>query len=238
MLLFESKKAETNRRELMTTIVNDFMKDHFNHLILRPPLFYSWEYGIRFEISIPFSEHEDKSNLQQIKERSNGIFNQVFQASDEILLITDIHCERNDHFLQKRPAKIYQKYVKNNKLIKKLQHGILSSVFLEENEEDYDDMVTHRFVLACNKYDIRYHQLLSAISYEDFPHPSQILKNNYRPGYDIYFVNITKKMIYHLYDDRGCDVIAANKEDLRLLYDNYNEWILDYDREQIDKLFK
>ncbi|MFD1206338.1 DUF3885 domain-containing protein [Sporosarcina contaminans] len=46
-----------------------------------------------------------------------------------------------------------------------------------------------------------------------------------------------KKMIYHLYDDRGCDIIAVNIEDLRELYEKYNDWILDYDRERIDLLF-
>ena len=104
----------------MTTIVNHFMKDHFNNLTLRPPLFYSWTYGIRFEISMPWVEHEDKSNLQQIKERSTGIFNQVFQDTDEILLITDIHCEKNDTFLQKRPTNVYKKYVKSKELLKTL----------------------------------------------------------------------------------------------------------------------
>ena len=111
-------------------------------------------------------------------------------------------------------------------------------MFSEGDDEDYEDMVTHRFVLSCKKSDIRYHQLLSAISYEDFPHPTRILKRNYSSSYDIYFVNVTKKMIYHLYDDRGCDVIASNKEDLRQLYVDCNDWILDYDRDQIDQLFR
>ena len=115
----------------MTTIANHFMKKHFNNLTLRPPLFYSWKYGIRFEISMPGVEHEDKSNLQQIKERSTGIFNHVFQDTDEILLITDIHCEKNNTFLQKRPTNVYQKYVKNKELLKKLQHNVLPNVFSE-----------------------------------------------------------------------------------------------------------
>ena len=78
----------------MTILVEHFMKNHLNNLTLRPPLFYSWPYGIRFEISMPWIEHEDPNNLQQIKERSTVIFNQVFHDTDEILLITDIHCEK------------------------------------------------------------------------------------------------------------------------------------------------
>ncbi|WCR25026.1 DUF3885 domain-containing protein [Paenibacillus thiaminolyticus] len=44
-------------------------------------------------------------------------------------------------------------------------------------------------------------------------------------------------MIYHLYDDRGCDVICADVDPLRPLYEEFNDWILDYDREKIEALF-
>ena len=223
----------------MINILSQFMKEHFDNIPLRPPLFYSWEYGIRFEISMPWVQHEDRDNLQQIEERNNGIFNKVFHDNDEMLLVADIHCEKNDTFLQKRPTKVYQKYIKNKELRRKLQHKVLPSVFLEDEDgEDYEEMVTHRFALSCEKSDIRYKPLLTAISYEDFPHPSQILKGFPRNGVDIYFINVSRKMIYHLYDDRGCDVIASNKEDLHSLYEELNDWILDYDREQIDKIFK
>ena len=219
--------------------LSQFLEEHFDNITLKPPLFYLWKYGIRFEIAIPWLEHYEKRNLQQIKERSTGIFNMFFADKDEIMLITDIHCEKNDDFLQKRPTKVYQKYVKSKEVAIKLQHRMLPNVFMEDEDgDDYAEMVTHRFVLTCLKNDIRYNQLLSAISYEDFPHPTQILKGFPRNGIDIYFVNVTKKMIFHLYDDQGCDVIASNKEDLRPLYEEYNEWILDYDREQIDQLFK
>ena len=223
----------------MISILSKFMMEHFNNLTLRPPLFYSWKYGIRFEISMPCVEHESKSNLQQIEERITCLFNKAFNDGDKMLLITDIHCERKDSFLQKRPTKVYQKYIKDKGLRRKLQHKVLPSVFLEDEDgEDYEEMVTHRFILPCKKTDIRYKPLLTAISYEDFPHPSQILKGFPRNGIDIYFINVTRKMIYHLYDDRGCDIIASNKEDLRSLYEDLNDWILDYDREQIDQLFK
>lgn len=104
----------------MINFLSQFMKEHFDNLTLRPPLFYSWEYGIRFEISMPWVQHEDKNNLQQIEERINGIFNKVFHDTDEMLLVTDIHCEKNDTFLQKRPTKVYQKSVALHKKFKRI----------------------------------------------------------------------------------------------------------------------
>ncbi|NMH68185.1 DUF3885 domain-containing protein [Bacillus sp. RO3] len=216
----------------MQNKLKPFLKKHFNGLELRPALYYSSEYGLRFEICIPGVEHVSKRNLQQIKIRTTGLFDQIFSDSDDLLLITDVHTLENDRFLEKRPTKVYQKYIKDKALRYKLQYE------LYKVEEEDEDMVTHRFTLPCHKRDTRYHQLLMAISYEDFPHPTQLLKGDQHAGIDIYFVNLTRRMIFHLYDDRGCDIIASDKEDLRAVYNEFNDWILDYDREQIDDMMK
>jgi len=54
---------------------------------------------------------------------------------------------------------------------------------------------------------------------------------------DCYFINTSKHTILYLYDDRGMDVISIHANNLKALYKKYNEWILDYDREEIDALF-
>ncbi|MTH54934.1 DUF3885 domain-containing protein [Bacillus mangrovi] len=212
-------------------MIHPFLNTHFPHLILRPALFYSWKYGIRFEISMPGLDTEHPQNQQQIAERSTRIFDDVFLPHDEVLLVTDIHCAKNDAFLKKRPLNVYQKYIRDKEKRKKLQHLTLPEVFNEE------DMVTHRFFLPCQKGDIRYKALLRVISFEDTNHPAKIGKGFPQAGVDLYFVNLTRKIIYHLYDDRGCDVIASRKEELRSLYEKRQNWILDDDREQIEKLF-
>ncbi len=55
---------------------------------------------------------------------------------------------------------------------------------------------------------------------------------------NVYFLNSRKDVLFHLYDDRGADVVAAEKEILLPLYESCKEWILDYDREKIDFLFE
>ncbi|MBD3108934.1 DUF3885 domain-containing protein [Bacillus sp. AGMB 02131] len=54
---------------------------------------------------------------------------------------------------------------------------------------------------------------------------------------DAYFININRKTIFHIYDDRGCDLIAASADSIREIYEQYNDWILDYDRHRIGQLF-
>lgn len=47
----------------------------------------------------------------------------------------------------------------------------------------------------------------------------------------------TGPFLYHLYDDRGLDVLGAARETLRPLYLRHHDWILDYDLENIGRLF-
>jgi Domain of unknown function (DUF3885) len=38
-------------------------------------------------------------------------------------------------------------------------------------------------------------------------------------------------------DDRGLDLIAAERESLQPVYDAFDEWLLDYDRASADQVF-
>ncbi|MGH4118627.1 DUF3885 domain-containing protein [Clostridium sp.] len=53
----------------------------------------------------------------------------------------------------------------------------------------------------------------------------------------IYLFDIDAHVMLHLYDDRGLDIVAHDKNTLMPLYQELNAWILDYDREQIDERF-
>ncbi|MGG4380541.1 DUF3885 domain-containing protein [Priestia megaterium] len=222
---------------MSTNTLSSFLEEYCEGLTLRPALFYSWKYSIRFEISDPLISSHEKDCLNQAFHRSITLFQRVFGEGDEILFVTDVYTTNKDLFLQKRPLNVYLKYIKDKKRLYQLNHHCLPSVFQDEDEDD-DQSLTHRFVLSCKKTELRYAQLLKAINYEDFAHPSTILKSNPQSGYDIYFINLSKKMIFHLYDDRGCDVLASSKESIRFLYEEYSNWILDYDREEIDLLFR
>lgn len=54
---------------------------------------------------------------------------------------------------------------------------------------------------------------------------------------NVYFLDECSSILYHLYDDRGLDIVAADKATIRPLYERFNDWILDYDRETISHLF-
>ena len=43
--------------------------------------------------------------------------------------------------------------------------------------------------------------------------------------------------LYHLYDDRGLDVLGGSQKLLLPLYHQFHDWILEYDLEKIDQMF-
>lgn len=81
--------------------------------------------------------------------------------------------------------------------------------------DDEDCYCIYQFSLKCNKNDIRYSELLQAVN----------------------FINATKAIIMFIYDDRGCEVIAKNKETIRPFYEKYKKWISCYDCQKIDSYF-
>ncbi|MBQ0141043.1 MAG: DUF3885 domain-containing protein [Kurthia sp.] len=45
--------------------------------------------------------------------------------------------------------------------------------------------------------------------------------------HNVYFINIHRQTIFHVYDDRGCDLLATFPETIKDMYHKYNDWILE-----------
>jgi len=86
---------------------------------------------------------------------------------------------------------------------------------------------------------INHSSILTAIGNIDFyPRPPRLDNKYFFTSKEVFFINIDKKIILQMYDDRGLEIISADKETLRPIYKQHNEWILEYDRELIDKQFE
>lgn len=105
---------------------------------------------------------------------------------------------------------------------------MLPYIFTEDDDEG--TYKTHRFTLLCKPKELKYKPLLKAICNQDL---------GIRPSlcHRVYFIDLNKNTIFHVYDDRGCDVLATSPDSIRDLYETYNDWILDYDKGEIDKVF-
>lgn len=109
-----------------------------------------------------------------------------------------------------------------------MQHQALPYIFPEDDEEG--SYKTHRFILTCKTSDFRYVALLKAICNKELGLKPSLFHR-------VYFINRNRNTIFHVYDDRGCDVLATSPATIRDVYYKYNDWILDYDRPEIEKVF-
>ncbi|PSL41052.1 uncharacterized protein DUF3885 [Planomicrobium soli] len=210
--------------------LTDFMKENFSNLELKPPLFYDWEIGIRFELGVNYDWQNDGENspyLKGVYQRAITLFKSLHSQEDEIFMVANVN-DFGKGATFNRKLKIFSRYVQKKSVLNQLKHVTIPYVFPEDNEDG--KYKTHRFILKCKTSDIKYIPLLKAICNQDMG----IKPNIY---HDVFFINIKNKTIFHVYDDRGCDLIAASTENIKGMYHKYNDWILDYDRDEIDQLF-
>lgn len=58
-----------------------------------------------------------------------------------------------------------------------------------------------------------------------------------RADLDVYLIDYARRVVAHVYDERGMDVIAMTREPLVDLYRQFGPWLLDYDRARMDLTF-
>ncbi|WP_096272402.1 DUF3885 domain-containing protein [Paucisalibacillus globulus] len=207
------------------------MQEKYPNLELRPPLFYNWDIGIRFELGVDYDAeyaYENSPYLKGAYKRAITLFESLHSPSDDIYIVIDVN-DFADGKTFKRKLNIFTKYVKEKSVLSKLQQNTIPYIFPEDNEDG--KYRTHRFNLKCKITDFQYTRMLKAICNQDMGINPSIFHR-------VYFINVNKDTIFHVYDDRGCDLLATSSDTIRNIYKDYNDWILDYDRDEIDKVFK
>lgn len=206
-----------------------FLNDNFKGLRLRKPLFYSWDFGLRFDLQV--GETDTDEYFQEVTRRASTIFQTAFDNSDKVFLVF------MDYKYKRKKIRFSNFTFKQIDNLQKTQIIYSKEFRLYEPDDKFD--IRNIAIIKLTADRINYKSILAAIGHTDFP-PRQprLDQNGFLTAKEIYFVNIDKKLIFHMYDDRGLDIISADKETLRPIYKKHNDWILDYDREQIDQQFE
>ncbi|RHW43606.1 DUF3885 domain-containing protein [Neobacillus notoginsengisoli] len=206
------------------------MSENFPNLILRPPLFYNWHIGIRFQLGIEWTrdyDYESNPYLNGVYKRAVSLFKSLHSQDEEIFIVVDVN-DFGDGKPYKNRRRIISPYVYRRTVLYKMKHTEMPYIFPEDDEDG--KYKTHRFTLECKVSEIKYIPLLKAICNQDLGIQPSVFHR-------IYLINIKRGTIFHVYDGRGCDLLAASPKSISDIYKIYNDWILDYDRAEIDKVF-
>ncbi|MEX2461672.1 MAG: DUF3885 domain-containing protein [Paenibacillaceae bacterium] len=212
----------------MKNTIKQFLQSTLQNIILEPPLFYNNDIGLRFELGVPYRELEDPSYFETVHHRSKELFDSVFSNTDEIFLVMKTYQPLPPLEVINPGVKVFSNYV---------DPEVAKEVTCYEKEpvidEDTNEVSGHlrSFGLLCSLSDVNYKGILRAIGYIDFPSNGDYISDR------IYFIHPTKHIVFHMYDDRGLDIVALDKEELQPLFNQYRQWVLDYDRATIEKKF-
>ncbi|MGG0643519.1 DUF3885 domain-containing protein [Sporosarcina gallistercoris] len=173
------------------------------------------------------------SGLKRAIHRSVTLFDEVFGDEDTLLVVADVYTKKNHDFFEKRPLSVYRTFVKTQEVLDQMRHELVTEPRSTEGEE----MVTHRFLQPCRKKDLHYGLMFETKCFEQERMPITGLKKQPGSRFEIYYLNQTRHIIFHLFSERGCDIIAADMDEIRPLYDKYNGWIEKSYRSMIDARF-
>lgn len=150
------------------------------------------------------------------------IFNDMFQPEDEIFLV--VHSSEGYEQITPR------QYRGDISIIE----FFISGNYYEENFEvkGYNPEADSHFLvisIAINRKQVKVKPILQEILKTDLGGCSNLAST-------VFFINRRTHMIYHLYDDRGVDIMAPSILDLKPLYDKYIDQIPKEDKGLMAKI--
>lgn len=203
-------------------------------LKLEIPLFYNNKFGLRFEIGSPdleiWTNYEsgiyNKIYFDTALNRAMDIFEQVFAANDEISVVYEVYLNRRNRI--RKGHFIFQQI---NEIEKKTVNIIKYQILDKENFNCVSYRWNKVVISDLKTDDVNVRNIFLGLIFSNFKIVQPSIKGNFL------FINHTKGIVLNLYDDRGMDVVALERSALEALYESHSEFILDYDRESIDKVF-
>ncbi|AZK44941.1 DUF3885 domain-containing protein [Paenibacillus lentus] len=204
--------------------LNNFLTTFFENVDLKSPLFYNYPTGIRFDLA---SDIENKVlRTRQIEHRFLKIWEAITKSSDLVYFIVFIDCWEGN------PQSVFEKNIAElyNTLFNKDTDNVslLKQDYRYPDQDDTDEVKTFRYCIKVMNIDFDVKKFISVFSGTG----EQTALG------DFFIINETKKVIIHPYDIRGMDIISNDLKILKEIYTIHNEWILEFDRDKIDKIFK
>ncbi len=207
----------------------EYMTTTFPGLSLSPDLFHRWTVGLRFELN---TTSWPAINWESVLDRASTLYEAVFRPGDVGFIVSshDFEFEPKGRSIGKMPKFRNSVFALSRKHSLCL-HGVAGRRRFTSYRDQTSQIIATLRWTEISPRNIGYKEILRAVMHRDFP--------SRRPRTDdyVYFVNRTRNIILHMYDDRGLDLVALRIDDLRPVYDKHEAWILDHDRKQIDEIF-
>lgn len=174
---------------------------------------------IRFELGL--ENLMDEAYRCESLRRARSIYRSIFDPEDDVIFIHRTSYGTSEKQVDK---------IRLKRFFTRRLRQIRSCTLPYEFDESDDDLYTKEWIVEVIAKEIRMPYVLESIENADFMRKPT-------SGGRVYLYNKTKDILFHMYDHRGCDVFSSDKRPLLPLYHLHREWILDFNRYEIDGIF-
>ncbi|MES2470027.1 MAG: DUF3885 domain-containing protein [Verrucomicrobiota bacterium] len=195
---------------------------------LEPALFYKHASGLRFETGPPEIEALKPGRalnppyFEEARRRAITLFESVFENEAAVILV-----------LQQFSAGRKKIPLTHPLLALASEAGMTPIQFSKRRDVEARNLQRrkqhwNRATVTVRKADADWGKILELMLYSDFG-----------AGWEgnCYLLNPRRTVAFHLYDDRGLDVVAVGKDELEPIYRRHRAWILGYDEPDISRMF-
>lgn len=191
------------------------------------------EFNMRFELGGE-GNNDKLKRIEQATKRGVEIYNQLIGEGEIIITIQEWE---NDFHNANNENKSYLSRILNGSELNIIE-GPFEQLYYEENAKGEKEEKVFEEPLECTLMIGRTKLSLEQVALIIKGIASLEMGKEPCISQNVFFFSIEKQSGFRIYDDRGCDVWANSLENLRPIYEKLNSWILDYNRPEIDKMFK
>lgn len=182
-----------------------YLQQHFGKVNLFDRSFVEKDFVIHVDLVkdlYQLKEDSDEINeeyFKQVYKKSNELFEDLFREEESLYLIVHVRRERDKY--QQSATKVFRHLKRRED-----QYNIK----FVEKMIDEEEQVSEYAVLLPNKNALDYKRLIKAICHQDFPPLQPRFRQTYTYYPEVFFVNVDRKIVMNLYDDRGCFLLFGD----------------------------
>ncbi len=193
------------------------------------------DFSMRFELGGEGNSDSSK-RIEQATERGIEIYNQLI-GENEIIIVVE---EWEDSWINFEKDKVKENYL--HKVLKNYDLKRIKGPFEQSYyEEDSDGKMVERIFEDTLECDLSIGKIILPLN-----EVKEIIRGiaSLEMGGEnfitqrVYFFCPKNNTCFNIYDDRGCDIWSKTVKELKPIYENLNSWILNYNRKEIDEMFK
>ncbi|MDN4492834.1 DUF3885 domain-containing protein [Ureibacillus aquaedulcis] len=187
--------------------LHDFMMKNYNGLSLTPDLYDKWDNAIHIDLGNDIYQFDNHQKLNM--ERFHTVYQQVSEITSFLFKTTDDVVVVVNSYPYSTKKGVYPNFFRRFFKNQQSKYSLRLHEFYWKFEGEF--LTVQQMSLLCKVSDLRVKNLYQALIHEDFHSLKPRLRSRdsqFAP--DVFIVNLNNKSIFHLYDDRGCEILNAD----------------------------